>query len=248
MIGDLKTVMWKEWRSLIHQPGSRVRVTLTAALPVLYFGIYQPLQSGADFVTEADPWFIATVLPLLTVIMTAPDSFAGERERKTLRTLLATRLSDSAILWAKILFSGLLAIGMTLFALTLALIAVNTVDGREGVTLIAADRMAYMLSVAFLLTAMATGAAVLISLRSVTVQQAQQYLAATFFLIPMILTPVLFITSGNGDRQLVEELFRALGTPSGRMGMIAGLGILAASLLLSARVRFKRSRLAETLR
>jgi hypothetical protein len=102
---------------------------------------------------------------------------------------------------------------MTLFAFTVALITVNTVDGRNGLNLITADRMAFMLSVAVLLTAMATGAAVLISLRSVTVQQAQQYLAATFFLIPMILTPVLFITSGNDDTQLVEELSAHWGPP-----------------------------------
>lgn len=244
MIHDLRTVIWKEWRSLFRQPGSRIRVILTVALPVGYFGIYGPLQSGADFFTEADPWFIATVLPLLTVIMTAPDSFAGERERKTLRTLLASRLSDSAILWAKILFSGILAMGMMLFTLGVALVMVNAAHGRDGVILIEADRMAYMVAVSLLLTAIAAGAAVLISLRAATVQQAQQTLAATFFLIPMILTPVLFIMSGDGDTQPMQKLFHALGTPVGRLGMIVGLGVLAAGLLLSARVRFRRNRLA----
>lgn len=244
MIDDVRTVIWKEWRLLFRQPGSRVRVILTVALPIGYLGIFGPIQSGADFVTDADPWFIATVLPLLTVIMTAPDSFAGERERKTLRTLLASRLSDSAILWAKILFSLLLGIGMMLFTLILALVVVNTVNGGNGVILIAADRMAYMFVVSLLLSAIAAGAAVLISLRAVTVQQAQQTLAAAFFLIPMILTPVLIAVSSDSDAQPLQELFRALGTPAGRLGTIAGLGVLAATLMLSARVRFKRNRLA----
>lgn len=236
--------MWKEWRSLFRQPGSRSRMILTVAIPVGYFGIFGPLQTGPEFVAEADPWFIATVLPLLTVMMTAPDSFAGERERKTLRSLLASRLSDSAVLTGKILFSILLAMGMMLFTLSLALVVVNTVDSRNGLTLIAADRMAYMLAVSLLLSAIAAGAAVLISLRSVTVQQAQQTLAAAFFLIPMVLGPIVFIMSRDSDTGLLEKLFQALGTPPGRLGLIAGLGVLAAILLISARVRFQRNRLA----
>jgi len=244
VIDDVRTVIWKEWRSLFRQPGSRTRMILTVAIPIGYFGIFWPIQDGADFVTGADPWFVAIVVPLLTVIMTAPDSFAGERERKTLRTLLASRLSDSAILWAKILFSGLLGIGMMLFTLSLALVVVNIVDGGNGLILIAADRMVYMLAVSLLLSAIAAGAAVLISLRAATVQQAQQTLAAAFFLIPVVLGPVVLIMSRDSDTRPLEELFRALGTPAGRLGMIAGLGVLAAALLFSARMRFKRSRLA----
>jgi len=244
VIDDVRTVIWKEWRSLFRQPGSRTRMILTVAVPIGYFGIFWPIQDGADFVTNADPWFVAIVVPLLTVVMTAPDSFAGERERKTLRTLLASRLSDSAILWAKLLFSRLLGIGMMLFTLSLALVVVNIVDGGNGLILIAADRMVYMLAVSLLLSAIAAGAAVLISLRATTVQQAQQTLAAAFFLIPVVLGPVVLIMSRDSDTRPLEELFRALGTPAGRLGMIAGLGVLAVALLYSARMRFKRSRLA----
>jgi len=244
VIDDVRTVMWKEWRSLFRQPGSRTRMILTVAIPIGYFGIFWPIQDGADFVTGADPWFVAIVVPLLTVVMTAPDSFAGERERKTLRTLLASRLPDSAILWAKILFSELLGIGMMLFTLSLALVVVNIVDGGNGLTLIAADRMAYMLAVSLLLSAIASGAAVLISLRATTVQQAQQTLAAAFFLIPTILGPIVLIMSRDSDTRPLEKLFQALGTPAGRLVLIAGLGVLAAILLVSARVRFQRSRLA----
>jgi len=244
MIVDIKTVIWKEWRSLFRQPGSRTRMIFTVAIPVGYFGVFWPLQDGADFVTGAEPWFIAIVVPLLTVVMTAPDSFAGERERKTLRTLLASRLPDSAILWGKVIFSGLLGIGLMLFTLTLALVVVNTVESGEGLILIAADRMAYILAVSVLLSAIAAGAAVLISLRATTVQQAQQTLAAAFFLIPMIAGPVVLVMSRGSDARPLEELFQTLGTPAGRLGLILGLAVLAAILLFSARIRFRRNRLA----
>lgn len=91
MLRDLRTVMWKEWRSLVHQPGGRLRMLITVSVPILYFGVVGPLQAGARFVDDADPWLVVVVLPVLAVVVTAPDSFAGERERKTLRTLLAGR-------------------------------------------------------------------------------------------------------------------------------------------------------------
>lgn len=244
MISDVKTVLWKEWRSLFRQPGSRTRMLLTVAIPVGYFGIFYPIQDGADFVTNAGPWFLAIVLPLLTVVMTAPDSFAGERERKTLRTLLASRLSDSAIMWAKILFSVLLGVGIMLFALVLALIMVNALDSGGGLVLIAADRLVYMLIVSVLLSVIAAGAAVLISLRAATVQQAQQTLAAAFFLIPTVVGPIVLMLSRDGDTRPLQDLFASLGTPAGRMAVITGLVIVSITLLALARNRFRRNRLA----
>jgi len=244
MIADARTVIWKEWRSLFRQPGSRIRLVLTVAVPVGYFGIVGPLQDGADWVNNASPWFVAIVLPLLVVVMTAPDSFAGERERKTLRTLLASRLPDSAILWAKVAFSVFLGFGMMILTLVLALVVVNTTDGGNGLVVIAWDRLLYMIVVSILVSAMAAGAAVLISLRAVTVQQAQQTLAAVFFLIPTVAGPVVLLLSKDGDHRPLEDLFATLGTPAGRLGVVVGLLALASTLLWVAKLRFKRSRLA----
>ncbi len=72
MITDTGTVMWKEWKSLFRQPGSRLRMALTVLVPLGYFGIISPLQAGTRFVDGAEPWFIAVVLPLLTVISDRP--------------------------------------------------------------------------------------------------------------------------------------------------------------------------------
>ena len=56
---------------------------------------------------------------LLTVMFLKPilsDSLAGERERKTLEPLLATSINGKNIIWGKILFSLLFAVGF--FAMT----------------------------------------------------------------------------------------------------------------------------------
>ncbi len=181
--------MWKEWRSLVHQPGGRLRLLITVAVPVVYFGVIGPLQAGARYVDDADPWFLAIVLPVLTIIVTAPDSFAGERERKTLRTLLAGPLSDGAILWAKTAFAILLGLATMTSTLILALLVVNVGADTDNLVVFTGTRLGHLLTVSTLLAIIVAGVAVLVSLRSPTVQQAQQLLAAGFFLIPTAMGP-----------------------------------------------------------
>ncbi len=54
-----------------------------------------------------------------------PDSFAGERERHTLETLLASRLPDHAILSGKLLVCVLYSFIMTIIFIVLCLAVVN---------------------------------------------------------------------------------------------------------------------------
>ena len=51
--------------------------------------IYVPLQMGRDWVDSPGSLF-CLIVPLMLVGMTIPESFAGERERHTLATLLAS--------------------------------------------------------------------------------------------------------------------------------------------------------------
>ena len=98
MIADVLTVMWKESKGLIRYQGSLTKTMLSLLIPVVMMGIYLPLQIGRALVEG--PWsLLATVfIPMMLVGMTIPESFAGERERHTLGTLLASRLPDRAIM------------------------------------------------------------------------------------------------------------------------------------------------------
>ncbi len=245
MIEDLRTVVWKEWKSLFRHPGSRLRLVLTVGVPVGYFGVVSPLQAGESFFDGAGPWFTAIVLPLLTVIMTAPDAFAGERERKTLRTLLASRLPDAAILWAKIGFAVMLGMGMMLSTLILAHLVVNLLgDSAAGFVAIAGEQFFYMIGVSILLSLIAAAAAVLISLRAQTVQQAQQMLAAGFFLVPTVAGPLVLFLSREDESRPIQELFQNLATPQGRLIVAVAMSTAAVALLVAARLSFKRNKLA----
>jgi len=243
MIQDVRTVLWKEARSLFRQPGSKVRTVLTVVVPVGFFGVVAPLQEGAGFAAGAMPWFVAVILPLLSVSLVAPDSFAGERERGTLRTLLSSRLPDGAILYGKLLFAIFVAMVMFLATLSVALITVNLATSGQGPILIGLGRLAAMLGTALLLAVLASALAVLVSLRAATVQQAQQTLVAVLFLVPTVLGPVAFLLADSGS-DVVEKAFSALASDVGRAALVALLAVATGVLVWLAHVRFQRHRLA----
>ena len=69
------------------------------------------------------PFFL--MLPLMVASMIAADSFAGEKERKTLEALLYTPTTDRELLVAKMLSGWLAAIAVALGGFVIYTIAVN---------------------------------------------------------------------------------------------------------------------------
>ena len=69
---------------------------------IAVFGVFLPLQNGASWVTSPITMVYWAWMPLMLVTGVIADSFAGERERHTLETLLASRLPDRAILLGKV--------------------------------------------------------------------------------------------------------------------------------------------------
>lgn len=94
---DWRLVAAKELRDLIGRLG---RKPLTRTLGVVaIFGILLPLrlQGAANL-----PAFFAVFMAFLPARLVAIESFAGERERGTLESLLALPLTDAGIAWGKI--------------------------------------------------------------------------------------------------------------------------------------------------
>src|SRR5262249_53452146 len=102
MIEDTGTVIWKELRELLRQRESLRGTALSFFIPVLFWGILLPAQSGLRWVESPATLAGWAMIALLLVTLVVAEAFAGERERHTLETLLATRLSDQAILFGKI--------------------------------------------------------------------------------------------------------------------------------------------------
>lgn len=172
---------------------------------------------------------------------TMVDAFAGERERHTLETLLASRLSDRAILFGKILAGIIYGFGMTLACILVGLVAVNLAFGHGRLLLFPASITLGILAVVLLISTMSSGLGVLVSLRASSVRQAQQAFTVAYFVmfIPLMILPWVPATV---SQPVVNILIK---TDFTMIAILAGVIVvlLDVALILAALRRFKRARL-----
>jgi len=118
------------------------------------------------------------------------DAFAGERERHTLETLLASPVSDRAILWGKITVSIAYAWGLSLIGLLLGLVVSNLLSGQDHWEFYhPLDIFVEMLALSLSASLLSASAGVLVSLRAATVRQAQQTMAVGTLILLIAIDP-----------------------------------------------------------
>jgi ABC-2 type transport system permease protein len=133
-MSDILTVAWKETQEALHQRGGLAGNVLQIAVVFGLVGVWMPLQTGRawleqPFLALAWLWF-----PLFLAMNMAVDGFAGERERHTLETLLATPLPTRAILWGKLVTPTLYGWGLSLLLLLLGALVVNVATPAQGLS------------------------------------------------------------------------------------------------------------------
>lgn len=139
------------------------------------------------------PFFL--IFPLMFSTVIAAESFAGERERKTIEALLYTPASDEDIFIGKLLTALLPAVGITWIAFILYAVVVNTaaypIFGRLWFPLPGWYPLIFWVAPALAL--LGVGATVLISARSQTFMGAYQTSAS---LVVIVLALVFGQVSG----------------------------------------------------
>ncbi len=242
MIADVLTVACKELNEyLFTGTGLRGgRFGLVAMLAV--FGVMLPSQNGVEWLRSAAPMLVWSWVPLFLVAGVVADSFAGERERHTLETLLASRLPDQAILLGKVAAAVIYGWGFTLVTSIVSLVSVNAFDWQGQVVLFPPAIAAGITLYSLLAAAGMAAAGVLVSLRAATVRQAAQLLSMGVMVL--LFVPIF------GVRALAPEARAALLAWLGSLnqaalfgGATACLVFLDALLLTACFGRFKRSRL-----
>ena len=236
---DIMTIIWKESKGLLKQGKGRSKSILVLLTPVFMFGIILPIQFREEWLHMAWSLTIALFTPIVLIAPTICESFAGERERHTLETLLASRLPDRAILFGKMIVSIIYGYGVTIFLLIMSLAIVNILVWNGKFQFYQTNILLANLGLGLLFSGLMVSLGILISLRSATVQSAQQVLMmivvipifglqAIIFLFPMEKTRE-FLSRFNYDQILL---------------IILGVMLLIdIGLLLAAMSRFKRSRL-----
>ncbi|NJD58032.1 MAG: ABC-2 type transporter [Anaerolineae bacterium] len=239
MITDIMTIIWKESKGLLKQGKGRSKPILILLTPVLMFGIILPIQFREEWLTMAWSLAIALFTPLILIAPTICESFAGERERHTLETLLASRLPDRSILFGKMIIPILYGFGMTVFLLLMSLMVVNLLIGEGKFQFYPMNILITDLGFSALFSGLMATLGILVSLRSATVQSAQQMLMMIVIIPIFGLQALIFLFPMEKTREI-------LGRFDLNQFLLIFLGAMLLAdvvLLLAAMARFKRSRL-----
>jgi ABC-2 type transport system permease protein len=252
MIADIWTVMVKEWREYLAGSSTgggsgRGRGVIGLLLIIGVVSILLPLELGHALLTSAVPVIVdGLYLPLIILLNIIADSFAGERERHTLETLLASRLSDRAILFGKIgaavAFGWVLAMIAALVQAVVANLSPKHAAAGAGLAFYPAGSVVVIVVLGLLTALLASSAGCLVSLRATTTRQAQVNLGVGF----MVLIFVPFIAFQVLPRQMQTAILAAFNSASPTQIVLIFAGALLVVdlvLLLIAMARFQRTRL-----
>jgi ABC-2 type transport system permease protein len=243
MLEDIVTVVRKELKEILQASAkSRSAGWLRTLVPIGLAGVLLPARSGGDYLTGPGPLFgLAWILPMIGIALTV-DAFAGERERRTLETLLASRLSDEAILLGKLLASVLYGWALMLASLILAVITVNMTHPNGTFQTFSARYGTALVGFGFLMAMLVCSGAVLVSLRASTVRQASQTLGYAIMAFYFVL---IFGFQALSRAQRVDLIRVLTGSQQTNAALIAFavLAAVDALLLTAAKRRFRRARL-----
>ena len=243
-MADILTVMWKERKGLFRIGGSRSRTLLTLLTPVVMIGIIFPLMQREEWFTTAFSLVAAIIIPFILVATAIPESFAGERERHTLSTLLASRLPDHAILFGKMGLAIAYGWIATLILLAVSVVVANLVIGDGQIHFFPPILVFANVVISLLVATLLGTLGVLVSLRSPTVQGAQQMLFAVVLIPGLVLqvAPMLLMSVVPNGREIMSQILEA-DFAHVIIVMSAFLGITSIGLFFLVLMRFQRAKL-----
>ena len=233
-MSDILTMMWKESKDVFFQGGWRWLIRPLIVIGII--GVVFPLHFGPQWV-DLTPLGMLLLLwvPFYLIISFIGDVIAGERERHTLETLLASRMPDRAILLGKVVTTVLYAWGMGVLSLLLGLVVVNLFRTQGNWMFYPLDLFVDAIVLSLLVSVLGASAGVLISLRVSTVRQAQQILS--------IGTIVFVFGSVLALRAVPADVISSLTYSQFLLIVMAVIAVLDAILLGLSLVSFQRSRL-----
>jgi ABC-2 type transport system permease protein len=242
MIGDISLIVWKEWKEVLLQRGSTRGGIFGMVIILGLLGILMPLQTGPEWLNNPILLLIWSWLPIFLAINIVADAFAGERERHTLETLLASRLSDREILLGKISAAVLYAWGIAVSGMLLGAITVNVANPSGGLQFYSGYTFPAGVVLSLLAATLVASVGVMISLNAPTARAAYQRLSVIIIVIWLVPTIVLQFMPDTLSREVIGFLESV--NINTLLVWMAGL-LLAAdiALIFAAMRRFKRAKL-----
>jgi ABC-2 type transport system permease protein len=247
-MSDLTTVIWKEWREFRAQGDDLGRgVVLAITCSLLVVAGATAALAGAEFV-RSPLLLVVSALPTIVVLGNVCDAFAGERERHTLETLLASRLSNESLLAGKIAVNVLYGWAVALPVFGWCVVGANLPALGKTVTVPTINSTLTVLVVLPLGLVLGCTAGALVSLRAASVRQASSRLVTLgmgffFLLVPVPAAIRILVPTAVLDTYRMEAT---------RHSAIASMAVLCATLAVAdvvvlafAWLIFRRQRMIE---
>ncbi|HVM02537.1 MAG TPA: ABC transporter permease subunit [Acidimicrobiales bacterium] len=171
------------------------------------------------------------IVPLMVAAVLAADAFAGEKERRTLETLLHLPIPDRQLFLAKVLGAFLPAVAVSWIGFVAFAVITNTVAWPVTQRVFVPTKLwaVVILWVGPAVAALGMGVMVRVSARARTVQEASQLGGA-------VILPLIFLAVGQSTGLLLVTLPVAVG-----IGAV--VWAVAGWLILRGARRFTRDRL-----
>jgi ABC-2 type transport system permease protein len=225
---DAWVIFRKEAREMRSDRSAARGTGMQALLLVGLCGVFIPLTQPDVLLSVDGALLVFSVFPTLLAASLAADAFAGERERGTLETLLATPASEAALFAGKTAFAACTGFCASLIAIASALLLVML---RHSAELPAPMVFVPALLGASLSTAVFNAALVaVVSLRVRVARSAQQYGYSISFAITF------------GASYLLRHALTGLGWEQVAWGDLVAL-LIAAAVLAVGMFSFRRARL-----
>lgn len=249
-MSGIRTVVWKELREVFYGGGRPLVGIIVGAAFALLVGIAVPLLTSFGFTASHKLAYALTVsasltgvslfMCMLSPLATVVDTFAGERERHTLETLLALPLSDRAIVTGKLLAQYITGWCTVVIVATSGAATATAIVGVPGLLVFPLVLVGGLVG-GTLGASLMVGAGSLISLSAPTVKKGQERLG--YLMMPVFLLMSVFpgfvlprLTGGDADSLVLAGIVAAIAGP------LVFLGLTALFMTL-VYARFRRDRL-----
>lgn len=245
MLGDIFAIVLKEWKMLFLKRGNRRNSGwYSIAVAIGLIGIYMPAVTKEAWITDPLAMIMWGWMPIFWSLGIITSAIAGEREAHTLETLLASRLSDSAILIGKMMSAVLYGWGLMFISTIIGVIVVNVafIDGPfrfyQLDIFFAAQITVFLVAVLF------STIGVLVSLKAPSARQAYQKLSIV--MLVLYIGPVMIMNFL--PKELLAEWITQLEGVTLNWNLIvpaamALLLLLDVALFLVVKARFQRKKL-----
>ncbi len=243
---DIWTIFKKEIKEWVRARDNARWTLVTLVISIGIFGIMLPLQSLQGWREGIAPAALYLFLPLFVANNVVADSFAGERERKTLETLLATRLPDWAIFMGKVAAAVAYSWGLSLVAALVGMITFNVSAPGQGFYVYPLPSLVIIVFGGLFTSLLAVGIGVFISLRAKSVRAAQQAFGLIFLVVILAISyglPALVNGMSTAQKAALDQALGGAGLGTFIALLLLGLAFIDAVLMAVAIRRFERTKL-----